>query len=45
MNLKPNPELRKRIDEAIKKLTNLKIDLEPVKMELTRTTLKKVLKN
>lgn len=44
-NLKPNPELRRKIDEATKKLTNLKIDLEPIEMEPIGLTLKKVIKN
>lgn len=44
MNLKPNPELKEKIEAATKKLTNLRIELEPIKKDFDGLTLKKVLK-
>lgn len=41
MNLKPNPELMKKIDDMRKRATNIKICIEPVKPKTLNLTLKK----
>ena len=40
-DLKPNPELIKKIDEATKRATNIKVCIEPVKPKTLNLTLKK----